>query len=706
MSSGGRAYLDEHGVEVALSNAVKAVLRDRPANPIKAISDLLANLSAATGAGGLEGNKSVLSAAEMAFATSLAEAGQAHLFEKWPAPGKHDAEKKAMIQQILDSDAKYGGGIVQYIKNARKLLADSKAGVDPFAGYSPTIPMGETLTAHTDEWTAAEKLGLETVADCCFMLVAGGLGERLGYNGIKVGLPTETASGRCYLQFYIEHILAYQAFARKARGDASITLPLAIMTSADTDAPTRALLAANGNFGMAEGQVVLLMQGKVPSIEDNDGRIALEASGFQIQTKPHGHGDVHSLLHLSHTVKAWLKQGKKYMFIFQDTNAFALQSCLLGLGVSVQRGFDMNSVCVPRIAGEAIGGICALKSQAAGSPDLTVNVEYNQVDCPPRSYRTRTARTPSCRTDARSPPPTASHRLPPPLTDARGPLLRRPQIDTMLRATEQFKDGDVNDPVTGFSIWPGSINELIFKLDSYDAALEDSKGAVPEFVNPKYKDATKTSFKSPTRLECMMQDFPRLYTRGEKVGFTSLNRKYVRQYSPVKNNVKDAKAKQESGLEPACASAGEIDVYKFNADILSCGGAGMAIGAPVAADFLGIKVSIPPAVVLSPSFAVGCKGRVSGGSLAPGSTLILEGEDITLKNVHVDGCLVVKAPPGQPIVLENLNVKNAGCQFVPLTEDELATAPEPIAIRGFRVQRKEAKTYSTAGTYTGDVTCD
>lgn len=32
---------------------------------------------------------------------------------------------------------------------------------------------------------------------------------------------------------------------------------------------------------------------------------------------------------------------------------------------------------------------------------------------------------------------------------------------------------------------------------------------MPEFVNPKYTDGTKTKFKSPTRLECMMQDYPK-----------------------------------------------------------------------------------------------------------------------------------------------------------------------------------------------------
>ena len=63
--------------------------------------------------------------------------------------------------------------------------------------------------------------------------------------------------------------------------------------------------------------MTLLMQGKVPSIEDNDGRIALDKTGFAIQMKPHGHGDVHSLLHRSGTAKAWLDQGKQHMFIFQ-----------------------------------------------------------------------------------------------------------------------------------------------------------------------------------------------------------------------------------------------------------------------------------------------------------------------------------------------------------------------------------------------------
>eukprot|EP00955_Chlamydomonas_euryale_P011223 121202-Chlamydomonas_euryale.AAC.4 len=48
-------------------------------------------------------------------------------------------------------------------------------------------------------------------AHAAFVLVAGGLGERLGYSGIKVALPVECATDTCFLQLYCQFILALQA---------------------------------------------------------------------------------------------------------------------------------------------------------------------------------------------------------------------------------------------------------------------------------------------------------------------------------------------------------------------------------------------------------------------------------------------------------------------------------------------------------------
>ncbi len=74
------------------------------------------------------------------------------------------------------------------------------------------------------------------------------------------------------------------------------------MTSGDTHDKTVALLERHKNFGCPEGQIRLMRQEKVPSIDNNDGRFVLcsqnDAKGdpYELETKPHGHGDVHQLL--------------------------------------------------------------------------------------------------------------------------------------------------------------------------------------------------------------------------------------------------------------------------------------------------------------------------------------------------------------------------------------------------------------------------
>ncbi|KAJ6700604.1 UDP- GLUCOSE PYROPHOSPHORYLASE [Salix koriyanagi] len=95
------------------------------------------------------------------------------------------------------------------------------------------------------------------------------------------------------------------------------------------------------------------------------------------------------------------------------------------------------------------------------------------------------------------------------------------QLDPLLRATG-FPDGDVNCE-TGYSPFPGNINQLILELDAYIEELKKTERGIKEFVNPKYKDASKTSFKSSTRLECMMQDYPKTLPPSARVGFTVMD---------------------------------------------------------------------------------------------------------------------------------------------------------------------------------------
>jgi hypothetical protein len=54
-------------------------------------------------------------------------------------------------------------------------------------------------------------------------------------------------------------------------------------------------------------------------------------------------------------------------------------------------------------------------------------------------------------------------------------------------------------------VFAGNINQLVLRLEPYVQQLKARRGLISEFVNPKYRDDTRTAFKSATRLECMMQ---------------------------------------------------------------------------------------------------------------------------------------------------------------------------------------------------------
>ena len=585
---------------------------------------------------------STLDDQDAATVRSACELGQSHLFEHWPVEGA-DADKRRQLDQLRTLDGQYPGGLKAYVANARRLLSASCRGDNPYAGYTPRVPEGKKLAFDSAEFASAEQAGLNVVGKTAFVLVAGGLGERLGFSGIKIALPAETLTRQCFLELYARRILALQARAREMGGAGDLRIPLAIMTSDDTDSATRALLKKHDYFGMTREQVTLIKQEKVPSLMDNEARFAKSpADAYAIETKPHGHGDVHVLLHQSGLAKRWRDEGRRFVAFFQDTNGLVFHALNAALGVSDQEGFVVNTLVVPRRAAEAAGGIVRLEGNDRG---LTINVEYNQ-------------------------------------------------LDPLLRATVNPR-GDVADS-SGFSPYPGNTNVLIMELDRYVATLEASGGAIPEFVNPKYADSARTSFKKPTRLECMMQDFPKLLGPEDKVGFTQFERKLC--FSAVKNNLADAAKKQQAGLPAESASTGEEDLYDLHRRYLQAAGAEIEQGEAML--FGGITVSLLPPVVLGPEFALtldDVKKKVTRLRMTARSNLLLSGPDILIEDLELDGGLSIIAVPGAKVRVAGLREHNQGVTVAAAAAD----APEPIAIRGFEVVDRGTRVlrFDTPGEY-------
>ena len=115
-------------------------------------------------------------------------------------------------------DASYPGGVATYLNKAKVLLKESADGLNPFSEFEASVPEGESLSFDGDgsmDFSEAEKLGKSVMGDTVFVLVAGGLGERLGYSGIKLSLEANLCTNVSYLQVYVDYIQAMQKMARK-----------------------------------------------------------------------------------------------------------------------------------------------------------------------------------------------------------------------------------------------------------------------------------------------------------------------------------------------------------------------------------------------------------------------------------------------------------------------------------------------------------
>ena len=561
-----------------------------------------------------------LSDAQVIELMSSPEYNQSHLFTD------HSSHSH-IVSQLKYFDRNYPGGIKNYISRARSLLLDSANAVNPLDGWKPSEPEGLLVSPvlALEDYLSFEQEGLQEIGSSCIVLVAGGLGERLGYSSIKIGLPVELVTETCFLKLFVESILALQ-------DRCGSHIPLAIMTSEDTHQRTLDLISTIGHEEYTS-TIVLLKQEKVPALIDNEARFALEKN--ELSGKPHGHGDVHILLYQHGIVQNWLSSGKKWVMFIQDTNPLPFKAFASALGVSHRNNFAMNFLGVPRMPKESMGGVVKLSKEGT-SESIVCAVEYNI-------------------------------------------------IDTLMKSSGYPGDisnrelGQGNEMTAGFSPFPGTLNTLLFNLQAYVGALQRTGGAMPEFVNPKYADSTKTVFKSSTRLECLMQDFSKMFEAGEKIGFTMYERWL--SFTAVKNSLADAVVKASTGLDPWSAGSGESDYYYCNAKLLELAGA--SIEYPSEAEtFAGISYRFPPKIVIAPSFACSLtelREKVQGTwEISAKSTLVLEGKDTVVNGLKLDGYMRIGEPKEDARVTDG-----AGPRYVPVESSD----QEYLQIRGFKLSR-------------------
>lgn len=112
------------------------------------------------------------------------------------------------------------------------------------------------------------------------VIVAGGQGTRLGFDGPKGTFPIGPVSGASLFQIHAEKVLALS----RRHGQ---PIPLYVMTSPDNHQDTARFFEQNRNFGL--DHVRLFVQGQMPAVDRQTGQVLLSEPG-RLALSPDGHG--------------------------------------------------------------------------------------------------------------------------------------------------------------------------------------------------------------------------------------------------------------------------------------------------------------------------------------------------------------------------------------------------------------------------------
>ncbi|MDB2576545.1 UTP--glucose-1-phosphate uridylyltransferase [Planctomycetota bacterium] len=271
--------------------------------------------------------------------TRFEAAGQGHVLAHWESLGT--AEQAAFEAQLERVD-------LELTRQLRERLAveseeDSPALAPP--EVFPATVSGERI-AERDR-AAARGAELLAAGRVGFVLVAGGQGSRLGFDGPKGAYEIGPVTSKSLFEWHAARI--------QAAGTRHGFQPRwYVMTSAANDAVTRAFFDVNGHFGFDPADVFLFQQDMLPAL-DGEGKIVLAAPGA-LFLAPNGHGGTLAALKSSGALADMAAHGIEQLSYFQVDNPLGRHADPLFIGLHDLAAAEMSSkVVAKRDAAEKVG---------------------------------------------------------------------------------------------------------------------------------------------------------------------------------------------------------------------------------------------------------------------------------------------------------------------------------------------------------------
>ncbi|NLP09367.1 UDPGP type 1 family protein [bacterium] len=286
--------------------------------------------------------------------------GQEQVLRFWPT--LTDIEKRALLDQLEALDAEQLQRQSELIKQYRAETTSRLPQLEPF----PVIPLAVTAAEQArDQQAAATGRELLRQGKVAVLVVAGGLGSRLGREEPKGCLEIGPISRRSLFQFHTEKIIRLQSLYGKP-------ILFLIMTSEQNHADTVEYFHRHHYFGMNRDTLFFFSQSSQPAF-DQHGKLLLR-SRSDLALSPDGHGGLLTALQRHRLVDTLQNAGVELLYYFQVDNVLCRIADPVFLGHHVLQQAEMASKSVAkRNAEEKVGVFCRVN----GRPAV---VEYSELD--------------------------------------------------------------------------------------------------------------------------------------------------------------------------------------------------------------------------------------------------------------------------------------------------------------------------------------
>ena len=267
--------------------------------------------------------------------TRLADNGQEQVLRFWDQ--LDDAAKDKLLAQIDTIDFASVKVMQNLLENKDETVADVE--------FEPA----SVIDFNEEERTEAVEVGekLLCTGKVGALLVAGGQGTRLGFNGPKGSFLLGPISNNSLFAIHAHKIAALE---RKY----NTKVPFYIMTSQVNDAATRAFFEENHYFGLKRERVMFFTQGMWPALTP-DGKIILDRKDH-IFMSPDGHGGLLSALDARGVITDMEERGLNTIFFFQVDNSLVEIADPAFIGVHYESNSEISvKVCAKRDPDEGLG---------------------------------------------------------------------------------------------------------------------------------------------------------------------------------------------------------------------------------------------------------------------------------------------------------------------------------------------------------------